>query len=388
MIKLNRRITAALTTVLLGGFSMVAAAQQGVTAGEILLGEILPLTGPASVGSLGLSAGTKVAIAEANASGGVNGRKLRLISEDDGLVVARAIQAARKLVTVDKVFALTSTSGSAASSALLPMLKETGIPAFNFLSFPTSFHTPVVPNIYVGGASHQDTMEQLVRQLAARYPNKKWAISLPDDEFGSLMGEGVDRARKDLNLTVVHTASYRRTQKDFSAEILAAVNAGAEILVTGAVVTETIAMLKELDRLGKKIPVGLSWVARNSPTIHEMMGPAFENVYLIDYVVADESAQGRDFMARAARFLSESDLKRVNRFSFVGYAGTTVLIEAMRRCGSDLTWACTIKELDSTKSMDTGVMAPISFTPTSHFATQALTLMKANAKTFSFEPIR
>ena len=78
-----------LAATLLAISSVDVIAQQGVTATEILIGEIAPLTGPAAVGSLGLSAGNKLAIAEANATGGINGRKLRLISEDDGYVVAR-----------------------------------------------------------------------------------------------------------------------------------------------------------------------------------------------------------------------------------------------------------------------------------------------------------
>lgn len=376
-----------LMAALLAASPQIASAQQGVTANEILLGEILPLSGPVAVGTLGYSAGGKVAIAEANASGGVNGRKLRLISEDDGYVAARAIQAGRKLLTGDKVFALTATSGAASSTALLPMLKETGIPVVALLSFPDVFHTPVVPNIFVAGATQQDSMEQVVLQIAKRFPGKKWAVVMGDDELGFLMREGFERAQKALGLKVVYSATYRRTQKDFSAEILAATNADAEILLSGGVVTENVAMLKELERLGKKIPVGMSWPGRNSVNTHQMMGPAFDNVYLIDYVVADETDRGRALMARAAKFLSEDDFKRVNRFTYTGYAGTRIMIEAMRRCGKALTWACTIKELEATKNFDTGVMAPISFSPTSHFSKQALSLLKGSSKTFNFEPI-
>lgn len=57
----------------------------------------------------------------------------------------------------------------------------------------------------------------------------------------------------------------------------------------------------------------------------------------------------------------------------------------MRRCGKDLTWACTIKEMDATKNMETPVMAPINFTQKSHFSRQKLSLMKANPKTLEFE---
>ena len=171
-----KRALPSLAAALLAASPLFVNAQQGVTDTEILIGEIAPLTGPASVGSVALSLGTKMAVAEVNAAGGINGRKIRVISEDDGYVVTRAVQAARKLITSDKVFALAAISGSAPSVALLPMLKETGIPTLNVLSFPETLHTPVVPNIYVGGASHQDSVEALATELNKLFPNKKWAV--------------------------------------------------------------------------------------------------------------------------------------------------------------------------------------------------------------------
>lgn len=382
-----KRALPSLAAALLAASPLFVNAQQGVTDTEILIGEIAPLTGPASVGSVALSLGTKMAVAEVNAAGGINGRKIRVISEDDGYVVTRAVQAARKLITSDKVFALAAISGSAPSVALLPMLKETGIPTLNVLSFPETLHTPVVPNIYVGGASHQDSVEALVTELNKLFPNKKWAVVTQDDELGSLMREGWERAETKYKLNVVYKTAYRRGQKDFSAEMLSATKAGAEILLAGGIVTENIAMLKELERLGSKIPVGATWIGRY-PSALQAMGSAASNFYMIDYVVPEGSAQSRAFYARAAKLLSEDDMKRVNRYTPVAYAGTKTLIEAMRRCGKALTWACTIKEMDATKDMETLVMAPINFSPNSHFSRQKLSLMKANVKTLEFDPLQ
>lgn len=291
--KLNfKRALPALAAALVMAGPLLAQAQQGVTDTEILIGEIAPLTGPASVGSVALSLGTKMAVAEVNAAGGINGRKIRVISEDDGYVVTRAVQAARKLITSDKVFALAAISGSAPSVALLPMLKETGIPAINVLSFPDSLHTPVVPNIYVAGASHQDSVEALVTELNKLYPNKKWAVVTQDDELGSLMREGWDRAQAKYKLNVVYKTAYRRGQKDFSAEMLSATKAGAEVLLAGGIVTENVAMVKELERLGSKIPVGATWIGRY-PSALQAMGSAAGNFYMIDYVVPEAVPESR-----------------------------------------------------------------------------------------------
>jgi branched-chain amino acid transport system substrate-binding protein len=74
-----------------------AAAQQGVTDTEILIGDILPLTGPPALLGVAHNLGVKAAVAEVNAAGGINGRKVRLISEDDGYVPSRTVQGVRKL---------------------------------------------------------------------------------------------------------------------------------------------------------------------------------------------------------------------------------------------------------------------------------------------------
>ena len=177
------------------GWALPALAQQqGVTDTEIVVGDILPLTGPPALLGVAHNIGVKLAVAEANAAGGINGRKLRLISEDDGYVVSRTIQGVRKLVTVDKVFALTSLSGSGQGQAALPLVKELGVPAISTISFSDDLHTPVVKNVFVFGTKHPLVAEQLTDALASRFPGKKWAVVTQDDEYGDLSRQGFEGA--------------------------------------------------------------------------------------------------------------------------------------------------------------------------------------------------
>lgn len=148
-----------------------------------------------------------------------------------------------------------------------------------------------------------------------------------------------------------------------------------------------VALALEPERLGMNIPAGATWIGRY-PSVLQAMGSAAKSFYMVDYVVPEGSAQSRALCARAAKLLSDDDLKRVNRYTPVAYAGTKSLIEAMRRCGKDLTWACTIKQRNATKDMETGVLAPLNFTPTNHFSRQKLSLMKANPKTLEFDPLQ
>src|SRR6516164_2569605 len=83
-----------------------AAAENGVTADKIVIGQVAALSGPAAALGQGMREGILAAFAEANAAGGVKGHKLELISEDDGYEPAKSVTGAKKLINDDKVFAL------------------------------------------------------------------------------------------------------------------------------------------------------------------------------------------------------------------------------------------------------------------------------------------
>lgn len=361
------------------------AQQQGVTDTEVVVGDILPLSGPPALLGIAHNIGVKVAVAEANAQGGINGRKVRLISEDDGYVISRTLQGLRKLINSDKVFALTSLSGSTQGQAALPLIKESGIPVITTISFAEDAYKPVVKNVFALGTLHPLVTGEITKQLATRYPGKKWAIVTQDDEYGELTRHGFDDAQRALKLDVVSTAIYKKGQSDFSAEMLKVKQSGAEVLYAGGLISENVAMAKELERQGLKVPMGVSYVARVAATL-KLMGTAGENVYTADYVEAEESARGKAFLQKAKALISEDEFKRVNRFTMSGYAGARVMFEAMRRCGKALTTACTISQLESMKDFDTGVTSPVTFTPTSHLSVQKLQLLKGNPTTLAFDP--
>src|SRR2546429_4629811 len=104
------------------------AADPGITDTEIVIGDVEPLTGPPALLGVAASIGHKIAIVEANAAGGINGRKIKYVLEDDGYVTARTIQGVKKVTDVDKAFALLGISGSGQSIAVMPLLEKAGIP--------------------------------------------------------------------------------------------------------------------------------------------------------------------------------------------------------------------------------------------------------------------
>src|SRR5947199_10765498 len=103
--------TVSLFAAVVLGVGQAGAAEQGLTDPEIVLGEVEPLTGPPALLGVAASIGHKIAIAETNNAGGINGRKIKYVLEDDGYVTARTIQGAKKVIEVDKAFAMLGISG-------------------------------------------------------------------------------------------------------------------------------------------------------------------------------------------------------------------------------------------------------------------------------------
>jgi branched-chain amino acid transport system substrate-binding protein len=382
-------ISLAAIGLLTAGTSLSAMAQQGVTDTEIVIGDIVPMTGPPALLGVPHTIGVRLAVAEVNEAGGINGRKIRMIFEDDGYVPARTVQGVRKLLNSDKVFALTSMSGSGQGQAALPVIRQSGIPVINSLSFSDDVHTPINKNIFVLGTRHPLVTEQLTAALDARYPGRKWGLISQDDEYGEMTREGFEVTEKARKLDVPFKTIYKKGQSDFSSEILRARQSGATAVYAGGVLSENVAMVKELERIGMKdVPVGISYVAQ-VPAIVKLMGSAGENVYTMDYVVALSSDKGKAFIERAKKHLPPADVEKIHRFTLTGYSGARVLFEAMRGCGKALTWECTIAKLNETKNFDTGVLnSPISFSPTQHLSMPDLKLLKANPATMQFEQVK
>ena len=386
---MNRRLTSLAIGLLAAGFTFHAAAQQqqGISDTEIVVGDILPLTGPPALLGVAHNLGVKAAVAEVNAAGGIHGRKVRLISEDDGYVPSRTIQGVRKLIDSDKIFAFTSISGTGQAQAAMPLIKKAGIPAMAPITTYEGLYKPVIKNVFAVGYDMRDAVYGLISKMADRYPGKKWAVISQDDDYGENVREGFERAAKEKNLQIVSSQIYKKGQSDFSSEILKVKQAGAEALMAGGVLGENITMVKELERIGLKIPVGVTYVSR-VPASAKMMGAAGENVYTVDYVYLENSPEAKGFMDKLDKYLSPDERARVNRYSFTGYAAARALFSAIDHCGKSPTWDCANNELAKVTNLDTGAMTPISFTAENHLAAPKLFFLKADPASATYKIVQ
>src|ERR1700730_16579219 len=127
-----------------------ASAEDGVSADKIVFGQATALEGPASALGQGMKMGLEAAFAEINKAGGVKGRKLELKSIDDGYEPTKSIEAVKKLLEEDKVFAIAGAVGPPTAAATQPIATAAGAPfigAFTGADFLREPYKPLVMNI-------------------------------------------------------------------------------------------------------------------------------------------------------------------------------------------------------------------------------------------------
>jgi branched-chain amino acid transport system substrate-binding protein len=369
---------------LTGGHAL--AADPGVTDTEIVIGDVEPLTGPPALLGVAHTIGVKIAIGEINAAGGINGRKIKYILEDDGYVTARTIQGLRKVIDVDKAFALLGISGSGQSIAAMPVLEKSGIPTVISVGPVKPLWEPPRKNVFIVGQAYEEGIQALVKYLAQKNTGKKWGLITQDDDYGIAVRDGFDAVVKDKKLNVVYSGNYKKGQQDFSSEMLRLKDSGAEVFLAGGIIGENVAMIKEMEKLGVKPTVGIFWPGRVEVVL-KLMGPASDGIYAVDYVEPFAGPAGKAFLEKAKPLLQEAEFKGINRYTMAGYGAARTLFGAIGRCGKDVSWSCTIAELERTKNLETGVMAPISFGPGVRFSNQKLQIMQAEFSTLSFKPV-
>src|SRR5258708_30903438 len=119
---LTKSLRIASATLFAAAFAVgTAGAENGVSADKIVFGQAAPLDGPAAALGFGMREGLLAAFAEANKAGGVKGRKIELVSADDGYEPTKSIEETKKLLSDDNIFALIRPVGTPTSAATQPI---------------------------------------------------------------------------------------------------------------------------------------------------------------------------------------------------------------------------------------------------------------------------
>ncbi|HSV25003.1 MAG TPA: ABC transporter substrate-binding protein [Xanthobacteraceae bacterium] len=190
-------------------FSSRAFADPGVSADKIVFGQAAVFEGPTSALGIGMRDGLMAAFAEANAKGGVRGRKLELMSRDDGYEPAKSIEVTKALIDAG-VFALVGPVGTPTSLAAHPIAKEAGLPFIGPFTGAEALRNPYQAHIVNIRASYFQETEVMVERLIKDRGFSKIAVFYQDDAFGRAGLEGTQRALQKRDMKLASEGTFER----------------------------------------------------------------------------------------------------------------------------------------------------------------------------------
>jgi branched-chain amino acid transport system substrate-binding protein len=220
-------------TAILFGFAIVPAlADDGVSKDKILFGQVAVLDGPAKGLGQGMREGILAAFEEANRAGGISGRKLELKSVDDGYEPEKTIEATKKIISEDKVFALVGPVGTPTSKAGQPIAAAAKVPfigPFTGAEFLRNPYNRYVVNIR---SSYFQETEAWIEHLTKDLGITKIAILYQDDAFGVAGLEGVKKAMAKRNMSLAAEGTFKRNTIAVKSALLDIMKGQPQAIVT------------------------------------------------------------------------------------------------------------------------------------------------------------
>ena len=207
------------------------ANEVGVGADTILFGQAAALEGPSSALGKGMRQGILAAFAEINTRGGIYGRKLSLVSRDDGYDPDRSVAQTKKLIEEDRVFALIGAVGTPTSIATVPIASALNVPFIGPFTGAEFLRAPELRNVVNIRASYSAEAEAWIKHLTEDLNLKSVAIFYQDDAFGRDGLAGVKRALARRGLELTAEGTFERNTRAVAAALRVIKRAEPEAVV-------------------------------------------------------------------------------------------------------------------------------------------------------------
>ena len=329
--------------------SLAVAQSQGVSKNEIVLGSIQDLSGP--LASLGKQVryGMQLRVDELNEqSGGIHGRKIRLLIEDSQYDPKKAVLATQKLVNQDKIFAMVGHIGTTSNLAAMPIQFAKNVPNLNPITASKEMYEPFHKLKFAFAASYFDQMRVFAPKVAKDKGAKKVCTLYQDDDFGTEVMNGAEAGLKTIGMTLAEKTTYKTGATDFSSQVARLKAADCDMVILGTVLRETIGTIATARRTGYN-PTFLGSSAAYFDLVHKLGGKAMDGLYAamtVQNPYLDSASQPLRFWATKyqTKFNEEPAV-----FSVYGYTAIDNFITAATAAGPNLTTDSFIKAMETVK---------------------------------------
>jgi branched-chain amino acid transport system substrate-binding protein len=361
MKSINRLAVALCAVALTSGAADVKPAP-GSAGAPIVIGQSTPLSGSNKELGEDIRDGALAYFKKVNDAGGVNGRKITLITLDDANDVKKAEANTQALLAEQNPLALFGYASATLSKPALPHVEAAKVPFFA----PFTGADPMRKfnrYVYNHRASYADELERIVEHFTT-VGLKRFAVLYYDDGVGKENFGAVERALKSRNLAPVAAAAVQRTQKDFGKEIAAVLKSNPDVVITTTLYQTSAEFIKGSRKEGATAQF-VSTSFAGSTSLASALGANGLGV-VMSQVSPSYTKRSipvvREYHAAIETLLGKKDFAYT---SLESYIAAKVLVEGIRRAGPQPTRETLIKALDTLQDYDVGGYL-VSFSPTNH----------------------
>ena len=379
----SRRITGLLAMFAAGiiGTAGSARAETGVTADTILIGQSVPMSGPAAQLGQQMNQGAKLYFNAVNAAGGINGRKIELKVLDDFYEPDAAARNTKTLIDNTKVFALFGYVGTPTSLAALKLATPAGVPFFAPYSGAMALREPFARNVFHVRASYNDETAAIVQQIRTT-GLKRIAVIYNEDAYGKAGLDGVQRAlgtAAGQGVTLVAQASVPRNTADVKSAVGTVLAQKPEAIVVISAYQTVAALVKDAQAQGYAGQFyNVSFVGTKA--LANTLGKAGGGVIIsqvMPYPYSGASPLVRDYQ----KLVKSDGISDFDYGSIEGYIAARVFVEGLKRAGRDLTREKLITAFESMGNYDLGGFN-VNFSPSNHVGSKfvEMTIINSNGQ--------
>ena len=363
---MTRRVlaTAAAFLSLLTAGSAGAQSDPGVTDSEIKLGQTAPYSGPVSAyGTFGRASVAYFAMI--NEAGGVNGRKINLLTADDGFSPPKTVEQTRKLVEADGVFALFAPVGTSTGLAVRKYLNDKKVPQLLLQSGIAKFNDPkTYPWSLSGLPNYETEVKAFAKHILATKPQGKVAILYQNDDFGKeyLAGlkEGLGAPAKEM---MVGEQSFELTDPTVESQVINLRGTGADVLLIVATQKQTVQALRKAHDLDWHPLSLIAFPAASITRTYIPAGIEASKGAVSSSVFTDPSdpelqndPDVKAYMSWMEKYYPAGD--KFDGLHVAAYVEGQLMVELLKRCGKDLTRKCVMDRAASLKDVRVAMLRP------------------------------
>lgn len=345
-----------------------AAQVRGVTDTEIVIGSMADLSGVTAVQGANNANAVRLAFDTINAKGGIHGRRVRFIVEDNEYLVPKSVQAMNKLLNRDNIFFALCNGGTPHNEAVMPAMFEKNVPNVFPATCARSMYEPLNRLKFGQFASYYDQMRAAVKYFAEKRGRKVIGSVFQDTDFGRDVHAGVVAQTEAMGLKLGAITAHRPTDSDFNSAVTKLREAGCDMVCMGTIVKDTTLILQTARKMRWE-PDFVGQFASYSTAVAEAPGGAANGFFSMSPGLLAYPDDPRPEVREVCTLYRQRYGVDYNYLGEAGWTAATFAIDVLQRAGRDLTLESFLAAMESTRDWrDVFGSPPLTLTPTNHHA--------------------